>query len=326
VKNNSIKSTDSKQIKDIKNILSYEKKDKILRLREEIKKNVIGQDHVLENLVSTLERGELELNIDYSRPRPKGSFLFLGPTGVGKTEITLTFTNYLFGENCLHRIDMSEFMHFDSVKQFIGDETGSSGRLGNILENSTHGTLLFDEMEKAHSQIMDFFLQILDAARITLGNGKTYDLSNYYIVFTSNIGANRIPETGTVLSSTLERGIQAELRKNLRKEMIARFGAVIIFKQLGSDIQNLIAKNLLDKEMKRMALRGCDLKYDESAFNYIVRNGINEGLGVRPLRDTIYRTVGDAICEILLRGDADPSGVLTLDKELHKLKILKNNI
>jgi len=181
---------------------------------------------------------------------------------------------------------------------------------------------LWDEMEKAHPQIMDFFLQILDAARITLGNGKTYDLTNYYIVFTSNIGANRIPETGTVLSSTLERGINAELRKNLRKEMIARFGAVIIFKQLGSDIQNLIAKTLLDKEMKRMELRGCELTYDDSCFHYIIRNGIKEGLGVRPLRDTIYRTVGDAVCEVMLRGSGKPKGMLTLDKENNKLKIV----
>ncbi|MCP4071854.1 MAG: ATP-dependent Clp protease ATP-binding subunit, partial [Hyphomicrobiales bacterium] len=274
------------KITPLTSLLDNNTRQKLLNLETEIKKNVIGQDHVLKDVIATLERGELGLNIDEKRPKPKGSFLFLGPTGVGKTELTLTFTHYLFGDESLYRLDMSEFMHFDSVKQFIGDETGNYGRLGNILENSNHGTLLFDEMEKAHPLIMDLFLQICDAARITLGNGKTYDLTNYYIVFTSNIGANRIPETGNIMSSTLERGIKAELLKNLRKEMIARFGAVIIFKQLGFDIQKEIARNLLDKEIERMKSRGCDLKYDELAFNYIIRNGIQEGLGVRPLRDT----------------------------------------
>lgn len=312
--------------KDIKihSILTSTLKANLLKLEDEIKKNVIGQDHVLKDVIATLERGELKLNIDSQRPRPKGSFLFLGPTGVGKTELALTFTNYLFGEDCLFRFDMSEFIHFDSVKQFIGDETGSYGRLGNILENNDHGTLLFDEMEKAHPQIMDLFLQICDAARITLGNGKTYNLSNYYIVFTSNIGANRIPETGTVIPSTLERGIRAELLKKIRKEMIARFSAVIIFKQLGFDIQKEIAKILLDKEMERMKLRDCILSYDDSAFNFIIRNGIQEGLGVRPLRDTIYKEVGNAICDMMLRDIGNLSGVLTLDKINNKLKIISN--
>jgi ATP-dependent Clp protease ATP-binding subunit ClpA len=311
----------NRKTKNIHDVLTDEKKYKLLNLEKEIQKNVIGQDHVLEKVITTLERGELDFNIDNKRPHPKGSFLFLGPTGVGKTELALTFTNYLFGDKCLHRFDMSEFMHFDSIKQFCGDESGSAGRLGQVLENSDHGTLLFDEMEKAHGQIMDLFLQILDVARITLGNGKTYDLTNYYIVFTSNIGAKRIPETGKVLSSTLERGIMAELFSVLRKEMIARFGSVIIFKQLGFDIQKEIARNLLDKEMKRMALRGCDLQYDELAFNYVIRNGIVEGLGVRPLRDTIYRCIGNAVCDVMLRGDANPSGIITLDKEKNQLKI-----
>jgi len=115
----------------------------------------------------------------------------------------------------------------------------------------------------------------------------------------------------------------AELYSVLRKEMIARFGSVIIFKQLGFDIQEEIARSLLDKEMKRMALRGCNLQYDELAFNYILRNGIVEGLGVRPLRDTIYRCIGNAVCDVMLRGNAEPSGTITLDREKNKLKIMK---
>ncbi len=306
---------------NIFDILTVEKKKRLLGLEQAIKKNIIGQDQVIPLIIKTLERGELGLTKDSDRSKTKGSFLFLGPTGVGKTELTLTFTHYLFGKDSLHRFDMSEFMHFDSIKQFIGDESGSYGRMGNVLENSTGGTLLFDEMEKAHPLIMDVFLQILDTARITLGNGKAYDLSNYYIVFTSNIGANRIPETGTVMTSTLERGIKAELFSNLRKEMIARFGAICIFKQLDFDIQKEIAHILLEKEIIKMNQRGCNLSYDDTAFNYIIRNGIKEGLGVRPLRDTIHGSLGNAICDEMLRGDGKPDGILAFNNKNNSLKI-----
>jgi len=311
----------SNTYKDIVKTTTDSLKEKLLGLENAIKQNVIGQDQVLPVIIKTLERGELGLTYDNDRPKPKGAFLFLGPTGVGKTELALTFTHYLYGEDCLYRFDMSEFMHFDSIKQFLGDETGSFGRLGNILENNNYGTLLFDEMEKAHSQIMDVFLSIMDAARITLGNGKTYDLSNYYIVFTSNIGANRIPETGTVMTTTLERGIKAELFKKLRKEMIARFSAVCIFKQLGYDIQKGIAHTLIKKELFRIKQKGCNISYDDSAFNFIVRNGIQEGLGVRPLRDTIHRSVGDAIADVMLRGNKEPHGTLNYDKSNNCLRI-----
>ncbi len=108
--------------------------------------------------------------------------------------------------------------------------------------------------------------------------------------------------------------------------MIARFGAVIIFKQLGFDIQKEIARNLLDKEIERMKIRGCDLKYDELAFNYIIRNGIQEGLGVRPLRDTIYREIGNALCGVMLRGNGNPNGTVTLDRESHCLYIQSSKV
>ena len=297
-------------------------KDKTIKklkgLEKAIKENVLGQEEVLPQLLQTLERGELGIADD---ERPKAAMLFLGPTGVGKTEITLTFTKYLFGDDNLFRFDMSEFMHFDSVKQFIGDETGSYGRLGNVLENNTHGTLLFDEMEKGNPQIMDLFLQILDKARITLGNGKTYSLHNYYIVFTSNIGAKKIPETGAMLPTTLENAIKRELHKSLRKEMIARFGAICMFRQLNHEVQKDIAHMIMKKEMKRMKKLGYELDYDDSAYHYVLRNGINEKLGIRPLRDTIQRCVGNALCDTILRGTGNPNGVITEDRKRNILKI-----
>ena len=120
-----------------------------------------GQGHVIQRVCSVLERGELGLQ---PPDKPLGSFLFLGPTGVGKTELTLECSRYLFGDGSLHRFDMSEFQHLDSVKLFLGDETGMPGRLGKVLESHTRGILLFDEVEKAHRLIWDLFLQMLDAA------------------------------------------------------------------------------------------------------------------------------------------------------------------
>jgi ATP-dependent Clp protease ATP-binding subunit ClpA len=300
------------------NTVSETLKSKLLGVRTAIDKNIIGQEQMLPELIKNIERGELGLA---DSKRPKGSFLFLGPTGVGKTELTLTFTEYLFDEDCMYRFDMSEFRHIDSIKQFIGDETGSHGRLGRVLEHNKHGTLLFDEMEKAHPQIMDIFLQILDAARVTLGNGKTYNLSNYYIVFTSNIGAKRIPDKGTVLSTILESGIKAEVKKHLRKEMIARFGDICIFQQLDYNTQKDIAKLILGKELQRMNERGYHLTCSSSAFHYMIVNGIQEGLGVRPLRDTIQKSIGDAICDEILRGGNNPNGELIHDKDNNCLKI-----
>jgi ATP-dependent Clp protease ATP-binding subunit ClpB len=133
-----------------------------------------------------LRRGELNL----AHPsRPKGSFLFVGPTGVGKTEITLVFTEYLCGAHHLQRFDMSEFQNQSSVSLLLGTSSSDTGMLGRALDKCSRGTLLFDEMEKAHPLVLDLFLQILDAGRVTLANGDTRNLNNYYIVFTSNLGS-----------------------------------------------------------------------------------------------------------------------------------------
>ena len=151
--------------------------------------------------------------------KPLGSFLFLGPTGVGKTELTLEFTRYLFGENHVFRFDMSEFLHLDNVKLFMGDETGSPGRLGNVLRRHQQGVLLFDEIEKAHRLIWDLFLQMLDAARITLADHRAYDLSGFYIVCTSNIGSQQLLRPTRLPFTTLERAVISELHRFFRPEL-----------------------------------------------------------------------------------------------------------
>ena len=166
--------------------------------------------------------------------KPLGSFLFLGPTGVGKTELTLEFNRYLFGSDNVFRFDMSEFLHLDNVKLFIGDETGRAGRLGNVLAHNDRGVLLFDEIEKAHRLIWDLFLQMLDAARITLADQRTYDLSRFYIVCTSNIGSDRLLRPTRLPFTTLERAVISELHRFFRPELIGRFDEKIVFKPLST--------------------------------------------------------------------------------------------
>src|SRR5437773_9791167 len=155
-------------------------------LEDYLRGRIRGQTQAIPRIVSLLQSGELGL----SKPsRPRGSFLFLGPTGVGKTEIAVAFTEFLFGGDKLFRFDMSEYQTQESLGLLLGAKLAERGTLGMAYEKSRVGTLLFDEVEKAHPRVLDVFLQILDAARVTMADGQTLDLRDYYIVFTSNLGA-----------------------------------------------------------------------------------------------------------------------------------------
>jgi ATP-dependent Clp protease ATP-binding subunit ClpA len=208
---------------------------------------------------------------------------------------------------------MSEFMHLDSVKEFRGDETGQTGRLGQVLDAHESGTLLFDEMEKAHKQIMDLQLQILDTATVTLGNGKRYNLSKFYIVFTSNVGASKVMNARYSIHTTLEKSVLNELARQFRPEFIARFNEKIVFNRLTNDIQIEIAKITLDKELCRLkSENGFVLLYTGDVLNYLIREGIDVRNGARPLRNTIERVIQTAVADSLMQG-AIPKGYLKLD-------------
>jgi ATP-dependent Clp protease ATP-binding subunit ClpB len=153
--------------------------DKLNALEPHLRETIRGQDHVIARVASVLHRGELGFT---KSNRPKGSFLFLGPTGVGKTELTLAFTRYLFGDDRLLRFDMSEYQTQESLAVLLGGSLGEEGTLGMAVKRARFGTILFDESEKAHPRVLDILLQILDAARITLATGETLDLSGFYVV------------------------------------------------------------------------------------------------------------------------------------------------
>jgi ATP-dependent Clp protease ATP-binding subunit ClpB len=290
---------------------------KLSGLESHLLSKIKGQNHVIPRVCSVLERGQLGLQ---PIGKPLGSFLFLGPTGVGKTELTLEFNRYLFGGDPVFRFDMSEFLHLDNVKLFMGDETGSPGRLGNVLSQHRQGVLLFDEIEKAHHLIWDLFLQMLDAARITLADHRAYDLSGFYIVCTSNIGSQQLLRPTRLPYTTLERAVLSELHKFFRPELIGRFDEKIVFKPLSPDTQREIAHLTLSEELTRFRERGFDLTVSGEAFEFLVRHGIHKTLGARPMKKMVQKFIGDAIRDAL-KSNATPSGILTVSPLNDRLRI-----
>ncbi len=263
--------------------------EKLKHMEKELKKCIIGQDHAVERVVSVLQRGELGL---ISENRPKGSFIFLGPTGVGKTELALTFTKYLLGDGRLFRFDMSEFMHFDSIKELRGDEYSNPGRLGAVLENNrTGGCLLFDEVEKADHRILMLFLQMLDTAKITLSNNRTYDLSGFYFVFTSNIGTENILNASKVPFKTIERSVLNQLQMEFRPELVARIDEKIVFNRLDYAAQRKITELMLEREAERLRGKGFSFEYDARNLELLIREGFSRNSGARNLRRLVENHV-----------------------------------
>lgn len=284
--------------------------DSLFALEAQIHSRIRGQDQAISRVCSVLERGELGLS---PSDRPKGSMLFLGPTGVGKTELTLAFSEYLFGKEKLFRFDMSEFQHEDAVKLLLGDEAGKAGRLGRVLDTHGHGTLLFDEMEKANPLILDVFLQILDAARITTGNGTIHNLSNWYVVFTSNIGSAEIMGQSRLPFTTVERFVMAKLQQELRPEFIARFQEIVVFRKLSPEVQREIVIGQLEAYLRHLAEKlGIHLQSTPEAVEFLIRHGFHRTLGARPLRNAVLRYVGDAI-RLAMRFGKTNSGALVVD-------------
>lgn len=283
---------------------------KLLHLETYMRERIRGQDHILPRVVSLLQRGELGLT---KRNRPRGSFLFLGPTGVGKTETALTFTDYLFGPGRLFRFDMSEYQTQDSLGILLGGKLGERGTLAMSYDQAQSGTLLFDEIEKSHVRVLDIFLQILDAARVTMANGETLDLSGFYVVFTSNVGGADLLNLQHSAFATMERHVLARAQQTLRPELFARVTEKLVFNRLSYDCQLEIAQLLMDGELKFMREKGHALRADSTVLPFIVRKGFHPKLGARPMRDTMEKLVGDAVANDLLTGGAG-GGRLLVDE------------
>lgn len=284
--------------------------ERLRGLPDHLATNIKGQDCVLSRVCSVLTRGEL----GFAHPRrPCGSLLFVGPTGVGKTETTNVFTEYLFGGARPVRFDMSEYQLQNSVEKLIGGEREDSGLLGRALSGRKRGTLLFDEIEKAHPLVLDLFLQVLEDARITLATGETLDLSGYYIVCTSNIGSSESMRMESAPFASVERTVLMRVREQLRPELIGRIGEIAVFARLAYSTQRTICESMIEVEVARLRALSYDLKIDSSVVEFLIREGYHRTLGARPMRAAVERHLQNAIAAHLLHGSAE-SGRLIVDE------------
>ncbi|MDA1278055.1 MAG: AAA family ATPase [Verrucomicrobia bacterium] len=291
---------------------------KLHELTSLLPREIRGQSHALPRIASAVRRGELGL----TKPgRPRGSFLLLGPTGVGKTETVVVTTNHVFGAGQLFRFDMSEFQNQESLGLLLGARLGEVGYLGGVRERASEGSLLFDEAEKARPRVLDILLQLLDAARITVATGQTLDFSGYYIWLTSNIGSAELMSLQHSNDATLERHVLTRAQQTLRPEIFARVNEKLVFHRLSYEHQLEIAEKLLAREIQFLKIRGHALELEKAVLPFLVRKGFHPKLGARPMRDAVEKLVGDAVSECLL--DARPAcGALAVDEARDCLTVL----
>ena len=287
-----------------------QKLERLRQLDSVLRTEIRGQNQVLPRVVSVVQRGELSL----TKPaRPRGSFLLLGPTGVGKTETVVVLTNQIFGAEKLFRFDMSEFQTQESLGLLLGARLGEKGYLGAVRERAAEGSILFDEAEKAHPRVLDILLQLLDAARITIATGQTLDFSGFYVWLTSNIGSAELMTLQHSNDATLERHVLSRAQQALRPEIFARITEKLVFNRLSYEHQLEIAEKFLAREIEFFAARGHKLELDKAVLPFLVRKGFHPKLGARPMRDAVEKLVGDALAKNLLAGESS-GGRLQVDE------------
>ena len=291
--------------------------EKLKNLENRLHERVIGQNEAVESVAKAIRRGRVGLK---DPNRPIGSFLFLGPTGVGKTELSKAVAEALFGgEKDLVRIDMSEYMESHSVSKLIGSPPGyvgfeEGGQLTEKIRRKPYAVILLDEVEKAHPDVMNILLQILDDGRLTDSNGRTVDFKNTVIIMTSNIGARLITEKKNLGFSNnsdsekdyenTKKDVMAELKKEFRPEFINRIDEIIVFHKLSDDEIKQIIELMLKQVENRLQKQKINIKIDESVKELIAKQGINRSFGARPLRRTIQSLVEDSLADIILDNKA----------------------
>lgn len=262
-----------------------------LCLRQYLGERVIGQDAVSDAVCSAFDRGELGV---LPAGQLRGSFLFLGPTGVGKTEMAKTCAEFLFGKEGLAIFDMSEFQGPDAIRQMIGSSR-DRGRFHQRVERmNSRGVILFDEIEKADRNILDLFLQILDSGRLTLASGVQMDLSGFYVVMTSNIASQAILKAQGGSPTAMQRFVETQAEKYLRPELYGRIDEVQVFRPLDFKDRVAIGKRLLEREVERV--RNLGFEVDQFASDSIVALCAGDcRLGIRPLKRRIEKFLYDNV-------------------------------
>jgi ATP-dependent Clp protease ATP-binding subunit ClpB len=261
-----------------------------------------GQDRVLARLAPAFLRGELNLT---APGRPRGSFLLVGPTGCGKTELTLLCGDYLFGANRVCRFDLSEFARDDAVARFLGENSADPGAFGRALAGRDRGILLFDEIEKAHGRLWDLFLQLLEPGHLTLATGAQVSVRNFYLVFNSNLGGAEAVRMTRSTAAGIEHAVLRRLEQQLRPEFVGRIAEKLVFAPLAPATRREICTLCVAAETARLRGLGHDLQVSNEALEFLLREGFHPHLGARPLRAAVERHLQHAVVESLLaRGSA----------------------
>ena len=280
-------------------------KDKVLNLEAKLEKVVIGQSNAVKSVSGVIKRSMAGLA---SPDRPSGSFLFLGTTGVGKTELSKQLAIELFSsDKDLIRFDMSEFMEKQSVSQLIGSPMGYQGSdeggvLTEAVKRKPYSIVLFDEIEKAHPDVLNLFLQVLDEGRLTDARGTLVNFKNTIIIMTSNLGSEHIKDSDAFFSERSKRKVFKELEKKLRPEFINRIDNCVIFERLNRDNIEKIAKINLDKLKKRIGLLKIDIEFDQSCLSFLSSLTVDSRYGARPLSRDIKNYIEDNIANYILEG------------------------
>ena len=322
--------------------LTEDEGQRLLHMEDILHKRVVGQDEAVKAVARAIRRGRVGLK---DPKRPIGSFLFLGPTGVGKTELCKSLAEAMFGdENAMIRIDMSEYMERHTVSRLVGSPPGyvghdEGGQLTEKVRRKPYSVVLFDEIEKAHEDVWNIMLQILDDGRITDSQGRTVDFKNTVIVMTSNIGAKALTDAGSKLDfkagdkeaeedadkayEQAKETVMEELRRTFRPEFLNRIDDIIVFRALNEQDIEEVARRMLKTVENRMESMDIHLDATEEAVKELAREGFDPKYGARPLRRAIQSKVEDAVAEKMLDGTLDTGDTAKLTVEDGKLVVTK---
>lgn len=301
-------------------------RDKMLGMEKILHERVVGQDEAVKSVANAVRRSRAGLS---DPNRPSGSFLFLGPTGVGKTELTKSLANFLFDdETAMVRIDMSEFMEKHSVSRLVGAPPGyvgyeEGGVLTEAVRRKPYSVVLFDEVEKAHPDVFNILLQVLDDGRLTDSQGRVVDFKNTVIIMTSNLGSHKIFDMAGDEYEKIKSAVMESVNAHFRPEFINRIDEIVVFHPLGQSQMAGIASIQLDRLRARLKERELGLVLSDEAINELVSVGYDPVFGARPLKRAIVQEIENPLAQKLLAGEfvagdtisvGVENGVLTFDK------------
>ena len=307
--------------------LAEEESERLLKMEETLHKRVIGQDEAVKSISKAIRRGRVGLK---DPKRPVGSFIFMGPTGVGKTELCKALAEAMFGdEKSMIRVDMSEFMEKHSVSKLVGSPPGyvgydEGGQLTERVRRKPYSVLLFDEIEKAHPDIFNILLQILEDGRLTDSQGRVVDFRNTIIIMTSNVGARTITEPKRLGFSAsndesaknyedMKSNVMGELKKMFRPEFLNRIDDIIVFHPLSKENIKEIVRLMLDVLVNRLKANEITMEVSEEAMDYLAQKGFDPVFGARPLRRAIQSMVEDKLAEDMLEGKVKVGDSIRID-------------